>query len=190
MREEPAQIEDTLRAAQQGSRGAFADLVESHQSMVYSLLVHMLGEEAVAEEIAQDVFLELHKNLDAIDSAVHLARWLRTVASRRGIDEVRRRRFRSPYGIEDLPEPRIEPRVRDVMLSAQVRRMLERLPARHRAIVVLRYQEDLEPGEIAVQLEMPVATVKSTLHRALGMLRRACQRTGLGGREFSKREAV
>lgn len=190
MREEPAQIADTLRDAQRGGRGAFALLVEIHQNMVYSLLVHMLGEEAVAEEIAQDVFLELHKNLNSMESPVHLARWLRMVASRRGIDEVRRRRFRAPQGIEDLPEPRIEPEVEDVLLSARLRRLLERLPAKHRAIVVLRYQEDLDPGEIAVLLEMPVATVKSTLHRALGMLRRACERAGLGSQEFTQREAV
>jgi len=183
--------DDLLRQAQTGSRAAFAGLIESHQGMVFSLLVHMVGEEAVAEEIAQDVFLELYRNLGAIETAQHLTRWLRTVASRRGIDEVRRRKFRSPHSIEDLPEPSIEPVSSDVLLSERLKMLLNRLPAKHRAIIVMRYQEDLDPSDIAIELEMPVATVKSTLHRALGMLRRTFERSNLVPQgSFVKREAV
>jgi RNA polymerase sigma-70 factor, ECF subfamily len=174
----PAEIDLGLKEAQAGSRSAFARLVEGHQSMVYSLLLHILNEEPVAEEIAQDVFLELHRNLSAIESPSHLVRWLRTVASRRAIDEVRRRKFRSPQPLDELPEPSMEYEQADVLLSQRLGRLLERLPARHRAIVVLRYQEDLDPTDIASHLEIPVATVKSTLHRALGMLRRALERSG------------
>ena len=181
--------EELMRAVAAGREEAMGPLHRRYAGLVYGLAARSL-DPAAAEEIAQDVFLELHKNLNSMESPVHLARWLRMVASRRGIDEVRRRRFRAPQGIEDLPEPRIEPEVEDVLLSARLRRLLERLPAKHRAIVVLRYQEDLDPGEIAVLLEMPVATVKSTLHRALGMLRRACERAGLGSQEFTHREAV
>lgn len=180
-----------LRQAQAGDRRAFCELIELHQGMVYSLLLHVLNEHAVAEEIAQDVFLELHKNLDAVESGQHLTRWLRTVATRRGIDEVRRRKFRSPHAIEDLPEPRTDAEPYDVLLSEKLQKLLNRLPAKHRAIVVLRYQEDLDPSDIAVHLEMPVATVKSTLHRALGMLRRALERTRVPAQEtLLKREAV
>jgi RNA polymerase sigma-70 factor (ECF subfamily) len=79
----------------------------------------------------------------------------------------------------------------DVLLSQKLQKLLNRLPAKHRAIVVLRYQEDLDPSDIALQLDMPVATVKSTLHRALGMLRRALERTTINAQEaFLKREAV
>lgn len=187
----PHPSDELLRQAQSGSRAAFAQLIELHQGMVYSLLLHVLNEAAVAEEIAQDVFLELHRNLALVESGQHLVRWLRTVASRRGIDEVRRRKFRSPHSIEDLPEPSVEAGPGDVLLSQKLQKLLNRLPAKHRAIVVLRYQEDLDPSEIAVHLEMPVATVKSTLHRALGMLRRSMERASLvPGASILKREAV
>ena len=187
----PNSIDETLRLAQTGNRAAFSELIETHQAMVYSLLLHVVSEEAVAEEIAQDVFLELHKNLASIESGQHLVRWLRTVATRRGIDEVRRWKFRSPRPIEDLPEPGVDSGLHDVLLSVKLQKLLNRLPAKHRAIVVLRYQEDLDPSDIALQLEMPVATVKSTLHRALGMLRRALERTGIAAQDtLLKREAV
>ena len=174
----PAEIDLELRQAQAGSRTAFAKIIEAHQSMVFSLLLHILGEAAVAEEIAQDVFLELHRNLSSIESPPHLTRWLRTVASRRAIDEVRCRKFRSPHGLDELPEPSVEYNQGDILLTQYLSRMLARLPAKHRAIVVMRYQEDLDPTDIARHLEMPVATVKSTLHRALGMLRRTLERSG------------
>jgi RNA polymerase sigma-70 factor (ECF subfamily) len=157
--------------ARRGDRQAFASLVHTHQDMVFSLLWHMLDEEAVAEEIAQDVFLEMHKHLPGIESPEHLARWLRMVAGRRGIDEIRRRRFRSAKAVEDCPEPRTEARSGDPFLERRVRNLLSKLPARHRAIVVMRFQEDLDPADIAGELDIPVSTVKSTLHRALSMLR-------------------
>ena len=95
------------------------------------------------------------------------------------------------HAIEDLPEPRTDAEPYDVLLSENLQKLLNRLPSKHRAIVVLRYQEDLDPSDIAVHLEMPVATVKSTLHRALGMLRRALERPRVPAQEtLLKREAV
>lgn len=173
---------EALVRAQRGDRPAFTELVRAHQDMVYSLLLHMLSERAVAEEIAQDVFLEMHRHLHEFESPEHLSRWLRTVAGRRAIDEVRRRRFRSRKTIDELPEPRTEARTDDLLLNGRVRALLDRLPARHRAVVVLRYQEDLDPADIAGQLQMPVSTVKSTLHRALRMLRARLSQPVAGAR--------
>ena len=57
------------------------------------------------------------------------------------------------------------------MLAETLRRLVETLPEKARMVVVLRYQEDLEPAEIAKVLEMPVNTVKSHLRRSLALLR-------------------
>ena len=53
-------------------------------------------------------------------------------------------------------------------------------PTAARMVMVLRYQEDLEPAEIAELIEMPLATVKSHLHRSLAMLRQKLARRGVG----------
>jgi len=175
-------MEAVLARAKLGDRPAFTELVRAHEDMVYSLLWHMLNEDAVAEEIAQDVFLEMHRHLREMESPEHLTRWLRTVAGRRGIDEMRRRRFRSRKTLDELPEPRTETRMGDPFLNGRVQALLERLPARHRAIVVMRYQEDLDPADIAGQLDVPVSTVKSTLHRALSMLRARLSQPAMAAR--------
>src|SRR5208282_3572985 len=77
-----------------GWRPDFEQLVDEHQSMVYSLAVRMTGDRGLAEEIAQDVFLELDRHLGKIESAAHACFWLRRVAISRSADAMRRRRVR------------------------------------------------------------------------------------------------
>jgi RNA polymerase sigma-70 factor (ECF subfamily) len=67
-------------------------------------------------------------------------------------------------------------------MDETLRRLVASLPETPRMVMVLRYQEDLDPSEIAEVLEMPVATVKSHLQRALAMLREKLARRGVGER--------
>ena len=125
----------------------------------------------MAEQVAQDVFLELYKVMDSIASDEHLTAWLRRVTIHRATDAWRRRP-RTLYRAAELKEETAHaPSSRFSSLPSYVERLLLSLPSAQRAVVVLRYQEDLLPGEIADALQMPVATVKSHLQRALKMLR-------------------
>jgi RNA polymerase sigma-70 factor, ECF subfamily len=164
--------ETTLARAAQGDQAAFADIVRGHQSMVYGLAVHFLRDRALAEEIAQEVFLELYRNLGSIRSPEHLTFWLRKVASNRCVDQVRRSALRPRVGLDDVPEiaTASEP-PGDPMLSEALRKCVGTLPETPRMVIVLRYQEDLDPSEIAAVLDMPVNTVKSHLQRSLALLR-------------------
>ena len=149
----------------------FASIVREHQAMVFSLAWHYLHDRSMAEDVAQEVFLQLHQNLDSIESPLHLGYWLRKVASQRAIDAGRRRKRRPQLSLEGVPEPSVAARTGDPMLGGALRRLIAALPESARMVVVLRYQEDLEPTEIAGLLDMPVGTVKSQLHRALAFLR-------------------
>jgi RNA polymerase sigma-70 factor (ECF subfamily) len=171
----------TLQRSRNGDGGAFAGLVREHQAMVYSIAWNFLHNRTAAEDLAQDVFLHLHRNLAAIQSPRHLTHWLRKVAIHRCIDQVRQKKVARLTALEAVPEPRAETLYRDPFLSALLRRLVAGLPPRPRMIVVLRYQEDLEPAEIAELLEIPVGTVKSTLHRALALLRGKMERAGKDG---------
>jgi len=169
---------DLVRLATAGDRDAFATLVRMNQSMVYSLAWNSLRDQATAEELAQDVFMELYKALPSVESPAHVTNWLRRVATHRCIDHVRRERSRPKIALEDVPEPIAdESPVSDFLMVEKIRGMTQTLPARARAVLVLRYQEDMEPTEIAGVLGLPVNTVKSQLHRALGLLRTKLQRT-------------
>ena len=163
--------DDTLARARGGDAAAFASLVRQHQSMVFSLALHMLRSRPAAEDLAQEVFLELYRSLPRIESGAHATSWLRKVTSHRCIDEIRRRQHRPELQVEELPERGAAPVARELFLEERVQRLLAGLPPRARMVVVLRVQEELEPSEIAEALEMPVNTVKSHLRRSLIVLR-------------------
>jgi RNA polymerase sigma-70 factor, ECF subfamily len=139
--------------------------------MVYSIAWHFLRDRAVAEELAQDVFLELHRNWSSMQSTQHIVFWLRKVTSRRSIDSMRRRKTRAETSLEEMAEPTALERLNDSMLSSYLERMVASLPEKQRIVIVLRYQEGMEPEEIAEMLEMNVSTVKSQITRALDLLR-------------------
>jgi RNA polymerase sigma-70 factor (ECF subfamily) len=150
----------------------FEELVDAHQSMVFSLAWRMTGDRGLAEEIAQDVFLELDKHMDRIESADHACFWLRCVAMSRSTDALRRKRVRRVDLWVEIEEHHGAPQEEHSSpVSARLEHLLSTLPEAQRAALVLRYQEDLTPEEIAATLDAPVATVKSQLQRGLKLLR-------------------
>jgi RNA polymerase sigma-70 factor, ECF subfamily len=150
----------------------FEQLVDEHQSMVYSLAVRMTGDRGLAEEIAQDVFLDLDRNLGRIESPLHARFWLRRVTMSRAADALRRRRVRGVDLWVELEEDHgLREQEKNSPLGARLEQLMATLPAPQRAVLVLRYQEDLTPEEIAATLEAPLATVKSNLQRGLKLLR-------------------
>jgi RNA polymerase sigma-70 factor (ECF subfamily) len=169
--------DSTFRRAIAGDREAFALLVRQNQAMVWSIAWHILHDQASAEELAQEVFLELYRNLAAMESADHVTNWLRRVATHRSIDYSRREAARPSVALDDVPEPPAAVTGSDPLLSEALRRLTATLPEKARAVVVLRFQEDLEPAEIAAVLEMPVNTVKSHLQRSLAALRKKLEKT-------------
>ena len=148
----------------------FEDLVRRHQAMVFSIALHFLQDRATAEELAQDVFLQLHRHMGSLQSPEHVTFWLRRVAAHRCIDHARRRKW--PFlSLDAVPEPAAEERGHDLLLARRVQALVASLAYKARLIVILRYQEDLTPTEIADATGIPVATVKSQLQRSLAMLR-------------------
>lgn len=160
-------------------RDDFDGIVGRYQGMVYSIAYHALGDQARAEELAQDVFLSLYEQAARIQDESHLKNWLRRVTSTRCIDESRRLKFRSKLALEDLPEPAVVAETPDPALQGEVQRALLTLKPDARAVVVLRYQEELEPAQISELLGIPLATVKSRLFRALGAMRECLEQAGI-----------
>jgi len=155
----------------------FEQLVDQHQSMVFSLALRMTGDRGLAEEIAQDVFLELDRNLRRMESAEHACFWLRRVTISRSADGLRRRRVRCVDLWVEIEEAHgVQPEERTSPLGSRLEGLLATLPEPQRAALILRYQEDLTPEEIAATLDAPLATVKSNLQRGLKLLRAKAER--------------
>lgn len=168
--------EDILARSAGGDTLAFADIVRQHQAMVFSLAYHFLHDRSLAEELAQEVFLHLYQNIASIQSPAHLTFWLRKVTCHRSIDQTRRQKVRPQVSLEDVAEPVAAASQEDPMLARTLKRVVDTLPEKPRMVVLLRYQEDLEPAEIAELLDMPVNTVKSHLRRSLAILREKLSR--------------
>ena len=163
--------DELLACAKTGDQTAFAALIRRHQNMVFSVGLHMLRSRPAAEDLSQEVFLELYRSLDRLESEAHVVSWLRRVAGHRCIDEIRRRNHRPEFGTDTLPETGDAPQTREVFGAERLQALVAGLPARARMVVVLRYQEEMDPLEIARALSMPINTVKSHLRRSLAFLR-------------------
>jgi RNA polymerase sigma-70 factor (ECF subfamily) len=148
----------------------FGEIVRRHQSAVFSIALHFLADRSAAEELAQDVFLQLHASLSTLKSEDHMKFWLRKVTAHRCID-YKRRRKPPQVSLDDAPEPVAPVQATDPFLARRLRQYVASLPEKPRLVVILRYQEDMRAEDIADVLAMPLATVKSHLQRSLAMLR-------------------
>ncbi len=167
----PVGRDDELTAARAGDPAAIGALVLAHQRAVYSLALRMLGVRDLAEDLTQEVFMQLIDNLHGIESREHLAFWLRKVTTHRAIDRLRRRARIVMTPLDEQAQLFSTVDGGDPLFQRQLRFLLAELNPPARAVMLLRYQEDLDPAEIAKTLEMPVNTVKSLLKRSLDSLR-------------------
>ena len=160
-----------LRRAQAGDMGAFRDLIRAHQDAIYTLALHLLGVREDAEDLAQDVFVALHRHLAAITSPAHLRFWLRRTVCHRAIDRLRRRSALANLPLEAAAELPAAESDGDPMLQRFLLGLIAELAPMPRAVLLLRFQEDLDPAQIAEVLDVPTNTVKSHLKRSLARLR-------------------
>jgi RNA polymerase sigma-70 factor (ECF subfamily) len=173
----PAEEPAVLDLAQAGDRAAFRQLVIQHQARVFGVALRLTGQHADAEELAQDTFMKLHASLRDIRSTAHLLHWLLRTVTHRSIDRIRQRGRRGehlPLEALGVAEAHAAECVHDPLAAARLHQLLLQLQPDARAVMLLRYQEDLDPTDIAVLLDMPLATIKSHLRRSLEWMRTQC----------------
>jgi RNA polymerase sigma-70 factor (ECF subfamily) len=166
-----------------GRREAFSELVLRHQQMVYSVARGMLGDPHGAEDLAQEAFLHAYQALPGYRAEGKFPAWLRTIVTRLCLNHRRDRRREvawdhleeHPASLTDGPERWLEEWER----RGEVRRAVDSLPPDYRAVIVLRYLEDLSYHEIAQHLGVPVSTIETRLHRAKKQLRLLLQETAV-----------
>jgi RNA polymerase sigma factor (sigma-70 family) len=139
------------------------DLFRTHRARLVRLAFAITLDAAIAEEMVQDAFLGLQRNIDRIDSPVA---YLQRSVVNLSVSVIRRRRL-----IERRPPPSaVSPAASSPEIDEMWAKVM-RLPAKQRAVVVLRFWEDLSLAEIARVLRRPSGSVKSTLHRAIQALK-------------------
>jgi RNA polymerase sigma-70 factor (ECF subfamily) len=165
--------------ARQKDQEAFARLVETYQRPVYNLCYRMLGSEVEAEEAAQETFWRAYQALHRYDPNRSFATWLLSIAAHYCIDQQRKRRVpvleldAEPELEAPDPSPTPEKVVVRTEEQRQIQSLLGSLSEQDRAVVVLRYWNELSEEEISRTTGLTVSAVKSRLHRARKVMAQA-----------------
>ena len=167
--------EDTLVRARNGDSAAFAALIRQHQGMVFSVALHALRSRPAAEDLAQEVFLRVHRGLPYFRGDAKLTTWIYRIMLNLLSQEAERRRGSREVTLDaEIPahEPRaVDRAMSDLELRDRLGKALARLPANYRLLIAGHYLHDVKYEELAEALGLPVGTVKTHLHRAKKHLR-------------------
>ncbi len=162
---------------------AFEQLYDRHSRIVYGLLMRILQQAGTAEEVAQDVFLQLWRNAGQYDeSRGPFLPWLLTLARNRALDTLRlksERQRRREDETEATPPvvaaPEYERQLDEMRRGERVRALMASLNPRHKKAIELAYFEGLSHTEIAAALKEPLGTVKSWIRNGLLRLKEGLQ---------------
>jgi RNA polymerase sigma-70 factor, ECF subfamily len=164
---------------------AFEELYERHSRIVYSLVLRILRQGSTAEEVVQDVFLQLWRNSARYDASRPLVPWLLTLARNRALDHLRlksERQRRREEQTEEFPQiaaaaPEYEKALDEKRRAERVRALIGSLPGAQKKAIELAYFEGLSHSEIAASLNEPLGTVKSWIRNGLIRLKEGLQAT-------------
>lgn len=174
--------EQLLAEHRQGVSGAFDSLVRRYAGELYGFLARFVGNAALADDLVQEAFVQVHQAAASFDAERSFKPWLYTIAANKARDAMRSRSRRQEYSLDAGSdgddgvssgqmldagdEPLGEAVERDETRRA-VRKLIDRMPEHLRLILMLGYFQQLPYAEIAEILEIPVGTVKSRLHAAV-----------------------
>ena len=169
-----------------GDQDAFAELVEKYKDPVFNVAYRMLGNPTEAEDVAQEAFVRAFTQLHTYKDTHRFSTWLLSIASHLAIDQIRRRRFIAlpldnvPF-LEWIADVGAGPEQSAIQgeVADEMQKVLDALPAKYRAVLVLRYWYDFSYEEIANALSLTPALVKARLHRARELVARTMKAQGL-----------
>ncbi len=160
---------------------ALEELVRRYMPLIFGFTKRYTGNQSVAADITQEVFVKVWKNLTKFDRAKSFRTWIFTIAQRTAIDELKKKQalpFSALGGEEDFSESLIDtaPSVVDQIFAQQQYRELAtavaQLPKNYRSVVELYTQGELNFREISARLHEPLNTIKSRYRRAIALLKK------------------
>ena len=174
--------EELLLRYTQGETGAFETLVRRYRRELFGFLARFVGDRALAEDVFQEAFLQVHLSAGGFDVSRRLKPWLFTIAANKARDALRSRSRRSAAQLDaeigdedgarfvDLLASKVQrpdERIKNLETAEIVRKVVRGMPEPLRMVLVLCYFHDFAYKEIAAILGIPLGTVKSRLHVAV-----------------------
>jgi RNA polymerase sigma-70 factor (ECF subfamily) len=176
--------EALVRAFLSGDLSAYEELVRRYSRPIFNFVYRMLGKREDADDIAQDVFVQVYRALPTARTDLPFKPWLYVIARNKCLDFLKRKRpllFSDIDGDDDTGagiSDRVqdtEPLPEELAERADLQRVLQEaltdLPPKYRQVVAMRYAADLSFAEISDSLGLPENTVKTHFHRAKALLR-------------------
>jgi len=169
--------EDLMQALGQGDEVALRTLVDRHTPSIYRFSVRFTGDESLAQDVCQEVFLRLYRNARRYVAGMPFRTWLFTIVRNTSIDLARSYTYRKAYSLDDDaqetekrplldPSPGPEERYLSKESTQKVAEAVRSLPEKQRTVVILRYYEEMSAREIAGIMRSTVSSVESLLVRA------------------------
>jgi RNA polymerase sigma-70 factor, ECF subfamily len=166
---------ELLQRIRRGDEGAMAELYDRFSAVVFSAALRVLGEASQAEDVLQEVFLQLWRNPSAFDSnRGSLAAWLAVIARHRAIDHLRRRRPETD--VEDVVlavDPELDGQAARAEAIGRIRAVMETMSDEQRSALEMAFFEGLTHTEIADKTGEPLGTIKTRIRSALIAIRKA-----------------
>jgi RNA polymerase sigma-70 factor (ECF subfamily) len=167
--------EETIRRVLDGQTDCFAVLVEKYQKKIVGTIYHMTRDHHLSEDLGQDVFLEVYRNLPSFDPARgSFSTWLYRIAQNKSLNAIKRKK---PVFLSEIPEPAgarsAFHEVASEELHAEFDRILDRLPVKQKIAFVWAEIEQLSYQDIAEIEGVSIGTVKSRINSARKQLRKA-----------------
>jgi RNA polymerase sigma-70 factor (ECF subfamily) len=174
---------ELMLRVKEGDSASFGVLLEKHRNPVIHFLYRMVQNPAVAEELAQEVFLRVYRSRASYEPTAKFTTWLFRIATHLALNSLRDRKNERKQeslddGFEDQPVRQVSdarPNVEQAMLYqarlAEVKQAIQTLPEKQRAAVLMHKYEEMEYSQIARALNCSESAVKSLLFRAYETLR-------------------
>ena len=175
---EPVNERELVERCRRGDEGAFQELVDGYKNLVYALIARTVQDRTRAEDLAQDVFLRIHRGLPYFRGEARLSTWIYRIVANVCVQE--RAHAPAPGSVVSLDD--VNARVRtpsaadrqfgDLELKDRLEKAIAQLPAQQRLLVAAHYLQGIQYEDLAEALRLPLGTVKTQLYRAKQQLRR------------------
>lgn len=176
MQEEHQWIKDVLA----GDKQAYAQIIDKYKNPLYGTILRMTRNPHDAQDLVQEAFIKVYEQLEKYEGTGSFSAWLYRVAINHCMDAFRKKSYPQSEIEEEKVIHHNHPEV--IFLKKEANRQLEkligRLSADERMIILLRYRSELSYGEISEVLGLPLATIRNKLHRAKKKMRKEVKRKG------------
>ena len=166
---------ELVERCRRGDEGAFQELVDRYKTLVFALIARTVQDRSRAEDLAQDVFLKVHRGLPYFRGEARLSTWIYRIVA----NACAQPRLPAAVAVsldDDLPAGRatavLDRRFGDLELRDRLEKAIARLPPHYRLLIAAHYLDGVQYEDLAEALALPLGTVKTYLYRAKQQLRR------------------